>query len=90
MDLFVFHGVNKDQGDLYRYAKDKDEALQSLGPRILDPALPGLINSVPTTAAEMPNVLNPTSICWFQVIKKPPLVQICCNLGILDWNMLII
>ena len=40
---------------LYKYATDRDKAVQSLGPRILDTALPGLSNSVPTTGAEMPN-----------------------------------
>ena len=55
MDLFIFHSVDKDQGDLYTYAKDRDKALESLGPWILDAALPGLSNSVPTTGAEMPN-----------------------------------
>ena len=51
MDRFVFHGVDKDQGDLYTYAKDRDKAQQSLRPRILDTAQPGLSNSVPNTGA---------------------------------------
>ena len=55
MDCFVFPGVDKDHGDIYTYAKDRDKAIQSLGSRIMDAALPGLSNSVPTTGAEIPN-----------------------------------
>ena len=55
MDHFVFQGVDKEHGDIYNYAKDRDKVLQFLGPRIMNAALPGLSNSVPTTGAEMPN-----------------------------------
>ena len=53
MDRFVSHGVDTDYANLYRYTKDRDKALASLGPRIMDAVLPGLNNSVPTTGIEM-------------------------------------
>ena len=55
MDCFVFHGVDKDHGDFYTYAKDRDKVMQSLEPRILNAAPHLLSNSVLTTGAEMPN-----------------------------------
>ena len=56
MDRFVFHGVDKDHGDFYKYAKDRDKAMQYLEPRILNAALHVLSNSVLTIGAEMTNV----------------------------------
>ena len=54
MDRFVFHRVDTDYANIYTYAKDRDKALVSLGPRIKDTVLPGISNSVPTTGTEMP------------------------------------
>ena len=53
MNCFNFHGVDTDHNNLYTYAKDRDKALLSLGPRIADPILPWLSNSVPNTGSDL-------------------------------------
>ena len=87
MDRFIFHWMDKDHDDIYTYAKDRDKALQSLGPWITDAALPGLSN-VPTTGAETPN----GSLYYQHLLasgkKNLPVVPTCYNLGILDCNIL--
>ena len=69
MDRFNFHGVNKEQDDLYTYAKDRDKALSSLGPRLVDAVLPGLSNSVPTTGSDMSKGSFAYQQLLFQVTK---------------------
>ena len=55
MDHFIFHGVDQEHEDLYTFAKAKDQALKSLGPRILDAALPGLTSKTPSTGSTQSN-----------------------------------
>ena len=83
MDRLVFHRVDKDQDDIYTYAKYRAKALLSLGPRITDAALSGL-SSVLAKGAETPN----GSLYYQHLLasgkKNLPGVTICYNLGILD------
>ena len=53
MDRVIFLGVDLNLNYLYTYTKDRDKALSSLGPRLVDAVLPGLSNSVPTTGSDM-------------------------------------
>ena len=72
------------RGPLYTYAKDRDKALQSLG---LGSWTLLCLDSITVFSLHVQKclmVIYPTSICWFQVKRKHPVVQICFNLGILD------
>ena len=42
MFQFTFHGVDRDRDQLYYYARARDQALKTLGPRVLDSIVPGL------------------------------------------------
>ena len=47
----MFHGVDSDRDQLYSYARARDQALKTLGPRFLDSNVPGLSRQNPATDA---------------------------------------
>ena len=52
MNIFTFHGVNRDRDQLYNFTRDRDKALTALGPRIFDSIVPSLSHKVPTTGPD--------------------------------------
>ena len=51
MYQFTFHGVDRDRDQLYYYARARDQALKTLGPRVLDSIVPGLSRQNPAADA---------------------------------------
>ena len=47
MYQFTLHGVDIDRDLLYHYARARDQALKTLGPRVLDSIVPGLSRQNP-------------------------------------------
>ena len=52
MNQFTFHGVDQDGDQLFNYARDRDKALTTLGPRIFDSVAPCLSHQVPATGPD--------------------------------------
>ena len=51
MYQLTFHGVDRDRDQLYYYARARDQALKTLGPRVLDSIVPGLSRQNPAADA---------------------------------------
>ena len=44
--------MDKDHGNIYKFAKERDKALANLGPKIVKAVLPGLTSSIHTTGSD--------------------------------------
>ena len=51
MYQFTFHGVDREKDQLYYFARARDQALKTLGPRVLDAVVPGLSHQNPAADA---------------------------------------
>ena len=52
MNHYTFHGVDLNRDLLYNFARDRDNSLTALGPRIFDAVVPDLSRKVPTTGPD--------------------------------------
>ena len=51
MYQFTFHGMDREKDQLYYFARASDQALQTLGPQVLDAIVPGLSRQNPAADA---------------------------------------